>query len=315
MATRGNSGRSGSIPPAFGRPPAIQRMRSNDSSAFSAASALVALESLTIPHPAPGADQLAPVRQPRIARERRLDLPRPEPEAPRRRIGGAGVLVVVRPRQRRHLAQVDRRACCRPPRHSARKPLRAKTCQPGPAELARRRDGDHRIAGAGLLAHGVGEKPPLVLVDPDDRPRRPALGEEPPLRREIAAHAAVPVEVVGREVEKDRDVRLQRPRQLDLVGRELEHHHHAVRRPDRGRGRLGRCCRPPAPAARPRQQVREQRRRRRLAVRAGDADDLRHPVELVPVRRRERAEEEADVVVDRDARRPRRRATAGCGAG
>ena len=46
---------------------------------------------------------------------------------------------------------------------------------------------------------------------------------------------------------------------------------------------------------------------RRLAVRAGDGDDLRRAVEPLPLRRRERAEEEADVVVDGDARVPGRR--------
>ena len=39
------------MPPSFGRPPAIQRMRSKQASAFSAASALVALELLTMRTP------------------------------------------------------------------------------------------------------------------------------------------------------------------------------------------------------------------------------------------------------------------------
>ena len=36
------------------------------------------------------------------------------------------------------------------------------------------------------------------------------------------------VEVVGREVEEDRDVGLQRAGEVDLVGGELEHDDHAV---------------------------------------------------------------------------------------
>ncbi len=39
------------MPPSFGRPPAIQRMRGKLASAFSAASALVAFESLTMRMP------------------------------------------------------------------------------------------------------------------------------------------------------------------------------------------------------------------------------------------------------------------------
>ena len=66
---------------------------------------------------------------------------------------------------------------------------------------------------------------------------------------------------------------------------------------------------PPTCTGRPAacQHVREQRRGRRLAVRAGDRHHLRHPVEVVPGRRRERAEEQADVVVDRDPGVPGRR--------
>ena len=279
-------------------------MRSKLASAFSAASTLVAFESLTILTPPPGGYELAPVREPRIARERRLDLPRPETEGPRRGIGGAGVLVVVGAGQRQHRAEIDGGHL------PAVAPLGKKAlARPDLPAVARGLAGDgecdHRIAAAGLLAHGVGEEAPLVLVDADDRPRRPALGEEAALGGEVAAEAAVAVEVVGREVEKDGDVGLKRARELDLVGGEFEHHDHAV---------LGRVeVEDPAPdvaadlyrAPGLAEDVGGQRRRRRLAVRSGDGDYLRGAVELLPRRGGEGAEKEADVIVDGDAGVPR----------
>ena len=107
--------------------------------------------------------------------------------------------------------------------------MRAVTCPAVAGELAGDGDGDHRVAGAGLLAHDVGEEAALVLVDADDRARRAAVGEEPALGGEVAAEAAVAVEVVGGEVEEDRDVGLQRAGEVDLVGGELEDDDHAVR--------------------------------------------------------------------------------------
>ena len=53
-------------------------------------------------HALPRRDELAAVREAGIARERGLDLARADPEAAGRGVGGAGVLVVVGARQRRH---------------------------------------------------------------------------------------------------------------------------------------------------------------------------------------------------------------------
>ena len=75
-ATRGSSGRSGSMPPSFALPPRIQKMSWNDSSAFSAASALVALESLTNSDAAEAADLLHAMREAGKARQRLARSPR-----------------------------------------------------------------------------------------------------------------------------------------------------------------------------------------------------------------------------------------------
>ena len=137
--------------------------------------------------------------------------------------------MVVRARAASRIPRRSIDATCRPPRHSARNPLRASTCQPGPPGL---RVTETVITGSPVPASSriaLARKRPsfssMPMIDRDG----PALGEEPPLGREIAAHAAVPVEMVGREVEEDRDVGLQRPGELDLVGGELQHHDHAVR--------------------------------------------------------------------------------------
>ena len=103
----------------------------------------------------------------------------------------------------------------------------------------------------------------------------PALGEEPALGGEVAAEAAVAVEVVGGEVEEDGDVGLERAGELDLVGGELEDDDHAVR----GRIEVEDAAADVAPTCTGRPAACEdmggERGGRRLAVRAGDGDDLR----------------------------------------
>jgi hypothetical protein len=175
---------------------------------------------------APGRHGLGAVRQAGEGGEAGLDRLRGEAERARHGVGGAGVLVVVAARQGEHRAQVERRDL------AAAAPFGEKAAaggdRPAGGQLGGHRDGDDRLAGAGLLAHDVGEEAALGLVDADHRSLGAALGEEPALGGEIAADAAVAVEVVGREVEEDRDVGLERAGELGLVGGELEHHRLAV---------------------------------------------------------------------------------------
>jgi hypothetical protein len=153
----------------------------------------------------------------------------------------------------------------------------------------------------GPSAKLVGEKAALGLVDADHRAIRTALGEEPALGGEIAAHPAMPVEVVGGEVGEDRDIGGERAGELDLVGAELQHDHRALPRrvdvenaaadvPGEFDGHPGAL-----------EEMRDQGRGGGLAVRPRHRDDAGRRVEGGPFARGERAEEEADVVVHRDA--------------
>ena len=112
---------------------------------------------------------------------------------------------------------------------------------------------------------------------PAARPRRrPALVlEDAQLRVAVGVERAVAVDVVRLEVEQHGDARPQRLDVLELERRELAHDP-GVRRGTRRRATSadGRCCRPPRPGRPAASKIgAEQRRRRRLPVRAGDAED------------------------------------------
>ena len=168
-----------------------------------------------------------------------------------------------------------------------------------------RGDPDHPVI-LRPLRHLVRQIPPLDLVHPDHGPVRPAFGEEPALGREVAAHPAMPVKMIGRQVREDRDIGRQRPGKVGLVGRQLQH--------DTSPSRGGSMSSTPAPdvpghLARPprgREDVVDQRRGRGLAVRPRHRDHARRAVEPVPVVGGERPEEQPDVVVDRHAPPPAR---------
>ena len=107
--------------------------------------------------------------------------------------------------------------------------------------------------------------------------------------------------MIRAEVGKHRDIRGQRPGQIGLVGRQFQHHHFAVAR------RIN--IQHPAPDVARHlgwpvgdlQDVMDQRRGGGFAVRPGDSDHPRRLVETGPVFCGERGEEQADVIVDRDA--------------
>ena len=98
--------------------------------------------------------------------------------------------------------------------------------------------------------------------------------EDAELRVTVRVEGAVPVEMVGLEVEEEGDVTRERVDVLELEARELAHDPRAVRRRERGVGERpadvagnldGTACGAEDRA--------EQLGRRRLAVRAGDADE------------------------------------------
>ena len=237
------------------------------------------------------------MRQARIGAQARLDVARPEPERARGGPGGAGVLLVVPPRQAGDVAQVD--AGHLPRLARLRKPALPRRHAPARAVEPAGGDADDPIVALRLLKL-VGEVAPLVLVHPDHAALGPAFREQPPLGGEVAAKPAVPVEVIGREVGEDADVGGERAREVGLVARKLEHDDVLLARRVEVEHAAADVAGQMRPAPRLHEDVVKKRGGGGLAVRAGDAD---HPwrLALVP----ERAEEQADVVVHRHARVPR----------
>ncbi len=132
------------------------------------------------------------------------------------------------------------------------------------------------------------------VVDPDDG--EIGRGDEALLDRRVLRDRAVPVEMVRRDVEEDADRRLQAWCEVDLKRRHLNDMDAVAR------GRLKRQDRRADVAAHLHvaaglaQDVGDERRRRRLAVGAGDGDERRVGREL-----RALAAEQLDVADDLDA--------------
>ena len=230
-------------------------------------------------------DGLTAVRQAGKTVKRGLDQTRRDAKRARGGIGGASVLVVVRPRQPSDRTQIDRGdlLALAP---FGQKPL-ARVDHPARShQLAPRRDTDHAVIDR-PFGELVGEVLPLDLIDTDHRAVRAPFGEQTPLGREIAPEACVPVQMVGREVSKNGDVRRKGACEVGLVTRQLQHHDAAVLRlvqiqhaapdiPGKLRGTAGGL-----------KNVVDQRRGRRFAVRSGDGDHLGLNVEFVPLAGRE----------------------------
>ena len=135
-----------------------------------------------------------------------------------------------------------------------------------------------------------------LVVDADQRDV--GLGDQALLDRRVARKIAVPIEMVGRDVDQQADARRQRGREIDLVGRALDD----MRAHGRGRRQIEdrhadiaahRDVAPRLP-----QDMGDQRGRRRFAVGAGDGDERR-----VGRSRGALAGEEFDVADDRNAGR------------
>ena len=153
----------------------------------------------------------------------------------------------------------------------------------------------------------VGDGSAPVVVDDDDRARR--LGDEPLLDPGVAVEGAVAVEVVGRDVEENADRRVDARRKVDLERRALDDveatRPRRVEREDRGADIAAELN----VAIRLLEKMRDQRRRRRLAVGAGDRDERRRRHMGPPL-----AAEQLDVADHLDAGRLGR-STVQCGSG
>ena len=219
-------------------------MSSKLSSAFSAASALVALLSLT--------NSTAPLRPTcsmRWARPGKERMPSPisscaQAERSQAAKAAAGVLPVMGAAQRRGAREIeqDSSSVCSAGKAKARRsrPDRSKRW-PAPAGGCWRSP----TTGCAGLLQTIGKSPRT------SRRRRPTMREiggrdQPLLDRGIIFHRAVAVEMVGRQVEQDADARIERGREIDLEGRTFDHVD-ALRPPAaQVENRRRRYCRPAA---------------------------------------------------------------------
>ena len=257
------------MPPSFGLPPAIQKMSAKDDSACAAASALVPLESLTnstLPR--------RPTCSMRCASPGKLRKPfcRTSADMP-----------IASAQAEAHAAFC---ALCRP-RNEPMPPSRATSLRAPPEALhngfaldidtVRQRilHGDAHHAFSRLI-ETIGDVAAPDVVDADDAGAlRLHAGNQARLHGGIMLQRAVTIDVVFADIEQDADGRIERGREIDLVGRHLDHMHAAhprrLQRQDRGAdiaAHLG-------VVAGDLHQMRDQRCRGRLAVGAGDGDERR----------------------------------------
>src|SRR6266568_1960873 len=180
---RGKYSASAAMPPDFALPPAIQKMSEKLASARAAASALVALESLT--------NSTRPLRPTCSMRWARPGNDR----RPRSIVSGASPSASAAA-----VAQAAFWALCRPR-----------------SEPMQHRDSRHALAGA-FEPLGNFLRPFVVDADDGGAVRRDAF-DQPRLDRRVTRDRAVPIEMVRRDIEQDADRGIEARREIDLIGR------------------------------------------------------------------------------------------------
>ena len=78
------------------------------------------------------------------------------------------------------------------------------------------------------FAQLVGQIAAFGFVHPDDGAVGPALGKQPAFGGEIAATSAVTVQMIGRNVSENSDIRGQGAGQIGLVAGEFQHHNFTI---------------------------------------------------------------------------------------
>ena len=259
------------MPPSFGLPPRIQKMsRSKAASAVAALSALVALLSLmksTCPS--------RPISSRRCGRPGNVRRARRPPPPARR------------PRMNAQRSPRARSGCCAG-RAASRCPTRSANAPSGPVHGAR------ATSSVPTAYHPCGTRSRAETMSTQLRSAsrrrstmsrhqsssspmmaRPARLDQSRLQRRVVLHGAVAVEVIGRILSRTPMLGIERGRQLDLERRHLDH----MDSVDAGgsRSRMAVPILPPICTSRPaeRRMCGDERRRRRLAVGAGDGDERR----------------------------------------
>ena len=141
------------------------------------------------------------------------------------------------------------------------------------AERAFHRDPHDVLA---VLFGAIGHRSAPVVIDADDRGAVPLhAGDQALLHRGIMFERAVAVDVVRRDIQQNADRGIQRGRQIDLVGRHLDHMDAALggrlQRQDGGADIAAHLGVEAGLA----HQMRDQRRGGRFAVGAGNRDERR----------------------------------------
>ena len=204
------------------------------------------------------------------ARETREALPdRRQVEAERKAGGdrGAGVLRVVRAAQAADAGEIGDGFRFATGRAQDARALRVIAV----AQSALHGDPLHALAGA---RDAVGGSARPVIVDADHRgAARLHAGRQTLLDGGVVLHRAVAVEMVFRDVEQNADGRMQRGREIDLIGRHFEHVDAAGCEGCERQHRHADIAAHLGVAAGAVDEMRDQRRRGRFAVGAGDGDE------------------------------------------
>ena len=140
-----------------------------------------------------------------------------DPERPRDAVGGRGVLPVVRAAQARDRPQVDDRARAR----------LAAIVEPAVDDvdsiLEGTADGERQQVAPAGGAKLIEQRLAMGVVDADQRPvARLLVAQNAALGAQVAAHAAMPLEMVRAQVQDHRHAAAQLVGQLQLVGRQLQ---------------------------------------------------------------------------------------------
>ena len=161
------------------------------------------------------AHQLAAMGQTGKAVQSRLDQFRRNIQSTGRSIGGASVLMIMCARKARDIAQINRSHLLAPTPFR-QKALARKDRPAKPFELLARGNADHPII-LRPLAKLIGQKAALNLIDAHNRTIRPAFGKKTALGREIAAHAIMAIQMIGREIGENRDIWRQGAGKIGLI--------------------------------------------------------------------------------------------------